>query len=203
MIGTATTDRGDARRRALVEAAFRRLADLGFEGLRTRDVAADAGINVATLHYYFPTKESLIRAVVLHGLQRFAVALPRGGSPAEQLRTHLETVREILKTDRHLTQVLGEVTLRAPRDQGIAEVFDASDTRWNAVLRDILQAGVATGEFPADLNVPGAAALIVAAIRGVSLPSSPTTRTARIDETFGQLERWLGLAESTTTSSAR
>jgi AcrR family transcriptional regulator len=187
--------RGGARRRALVEAAFRRLADQGFEGLRTRDVATDAGITVATLHYYFPTKESLIRAVVLHGLQRFAVALPRGGSPAQQLRTHLVTVREILKTDQQLTRVLSEVALRAYRDQAMAEVFDASDSRWNWVLREILQQGVAAGDFAADLNVAGAAAVIVATIRGVSLPSRAETRAARIDETFGQLERWLGLGK--------
>ena len=194
MIGAATTERGDARRRALVEAAFRRLAEHGFEGLRTRDVAADAGINVATLHYHFPTKESLIRAVVLHGLQRFAVAIPRGGSPAQQLRMHLEAVRDILKTDQQLTRVLAEVALRAPRDRGLAEVFDASDDRWNAILREILQQGVAAGEFSADVDVRGAAAVIVATIRGVSLPSPAAARATRIDEAFGQLERWLGLA---------
>src|SRR5947208_9570069 len=31
---------------------------------RTRDVAAKVGVNIATLHYYFPTKEKLIRGVV-------------------------------------------------------------------------------------------------------------------------------------------
>ena len=45
-------------------AAYKRLAEAGFEGLRTRDVAADAGVNIATLHYYFPSKEALIRGVV-------------------------------------------------------------------------------------------------------------------------------------------
>jgi AcrR family transcriptional regulator len=193
LIGTQTP-RGDARRRALVEAAFARIADHGFEGLRTRDVAADAGINVATLHYYFPTKESLIRAVVLHGLQRFAVALPRGGSPAQQLLSHLETVREILKTDQQLMQVLSEVSLRAPREEHLAELFDASDARWMAVLSEIVQHGQSSGELAADLDVTGAAAVIVATIRGVSLPSRPAAaRAARIDATFAQLERWLGL----------
>jgi hypothetical protein len=36
--------------------------------------------------------------------------------------------------------------------------------------------------------------VIVATIRGVSLPSRPAAaRAARIDATFAQLERWLGL----------
>ncbi|TMC63676.1 MAG: helix-turn-helix transcriptional regulator [Chloroflexota bacterium] len=49
------------REQALVEAAFNQIAERGFEGLRTREVAAGVGLNIATLHYYFPTKEALIR----------------------------------------------------------------------------------------------------------------------------------------------
>jgi AcrR family transcriptional regulator len=82
--------------------------------LRTNSSRLARG-DTATLHYYFATKESLIRAVVLHGLQRFVVALPHGGTPAEQLLAHLEAVREILKTDQQLMQVLSEVTQSAPR----------------------------------------------------------------------------------------
>ena len=52
------------RQEALVQAAYDLLAERGFEGLRTRDIAAKVGVNIATLHYYFPTKEKLIRGVV-------------------------------------------------------------------------------------------------------------------------------------------
>src|ERR1700737_998675 len=55
--------RKEDRLKALVQAAFNQIAERGFEGLRTREVAAGVGLNIATLHYYFPTKESLIRGV--------------------------------------------------------------------------------------------------------------------------------------------
>lgn len=42
------------RRQELIWAAFKQIAERGFEGLRTRDVAAEVGVKVATLHYYFP-----------------------------------------------------------------------------------------------------------------------------------------------------
>src|SRR5580658_7557820 len=51
---------GSNRRRELLKATFEVIAAVGFEGLRTRAVADKAGVNVATLHYYFPTKEALI-----------------------------------------------------------------------------------------------------------------------------------------------
>src|SRR5919202_5684043 len=85
------------RHQALVEAAFRRLAVDGFEGLRTREVAADVGVNVATLHYYFPTKEALIRAVIGYTMRRFLETLPTSGSPADQLRFHLRALAGLLK----------------------------------------------------------------------------------------------------------
>ena len=71
MIDEGEKSRPD-RRRALVAAAYQRIASDGFEGLRTRDVAADAGVNIATLHYYFPTKEALIRGVIGAGNTNFA-----------------------------------------------------------------------------------------------------------------------------------
>jgi len=65
------TPEAELRREALVLAAYRRLAEAGFEGLTTRDVADEVGVNIATLHYYFPSKEALIRGVVGHAMGRF------------------------------------------------------------------------------------------------------------------------------------
>src|SRR5215212_8033480 len=76
-------------RQALIQAAYARIATEGFEGLRTRDVAADAGVNIGTLHYYFPSKEALIRAAAQHMFQQFFATLSREGSAADQLRAHL------------------------------------------------------------------------------------------------------------------
>src|ERR1700729_2151247 len=64
------------RRLTLLQAAYDVIAQAGFEGLRTRAVADRAHVNIATLHYYFPTKQNLIEGlaqfigakfVTLHG----------------------------------------------------------------------------------------------------------------------------------------
>src|SRR5271155_1528905 len=52
-----------ARRKSLLQAAFDVIASSGFEGLRTRAVAERAGVNIATLHYYFPSKQALIEGL--------------------------------------------------------------------------------------------------------------------------------------------
>lgn len=94
-----------ARREQIVEAAFACLADKGFEGLRTRDVAATAGLDIATLHYWFATKEDLIRGVHEATLARFATTLPAEGSPAERLSGHLDAIASLVENDAGLRRV--------------------------------------------------------------------------------------------------
>src|SRR2546429_5704528 len=101
------------REQALVEAAFNQIAERGFEGLRTREVAAGVGLNIATLPYYFPTKKALIRGGVAHAMDRFRSTLAPHGSPADQLRNHLRAVRQLLRAETQVGAVLGERALRS------------------------------------------------------------------------------------------
>ncbi len=185
--------RGD-RRQALVAAAFARIASDGFEGLRTRDVAADVGVNSATLHYYFPTKEALIRGVIGHAMQRFSATMPNEGSPAEQLRGHLRTLGRLLKEDHRLWAVMGELVLRAPRDPDLERIVRETDEFWHRKLTDLISRAIASGQIDAGLEPDGTAALIIVALKGVSLPSVAGFHPQRADQIIRQLERLLGFS---------
>lgn len=186
-------DHKTQRRQALVAAAFNRIAEGGLEGLRTRDVAADAGVNVATLHYYFPTKESLIRGVVASALLRFRDTMPKEGSATEQLRWHLSALRQLLKEDTELFAVIGELSLRAPRDPVISQILKDTDDPWHRNVGELLRRAIAEGSLDPDLNPDDTAALMIAAIKGISHSTVAALRPMRVDQTFDQLERWLGL----------
>ena len=54
-----------ATRRALVRAARRRFATDGYRATTVRDIAADAGVNVALINRYFSSKEGLFEACML------------------------------------------------------------------------------------------------------------------------------------------
>src|SRR3977135_4402033 len=118
------------RQYALVVAAFNQIAEQGFEGLRTREVAASVGVNVATLHYYFPTKEALIRGVVAHAMERFRSTLAPHGSPADQLRNHLRAVRKLLRDEPEIGAVMGELALRSARDPSLARIMGEAFKTW-------------------------------------------------------------------------
>ena len=186
------------RRAELIQAAYRQLAEHGFEGLRTRDVADAVGVNVATLHYYFPTKEALIRGVVGQALARFQSTLPAEGSAAEQLRGHFKGLRKLSRTDPELFAVMGELALRAARDRGIAAIVRKTDDIWHSTLSGILRSaqkeGIAAGADPDD-----AAGLIVAALKGTFMLPAESRNPHRLDQALDQLERWLGLSARRST----
>lgn len=181
------------RRRELVAAAYHRIASDGFEGLRTRDVAADVGVNIATLHYYFPTKEALIRAVIGYAVQRFTQTMPGIGTPLVQLRGHLDALATMLKTDQELWSVMGELVLRAPRDADLAHIFRQTDAFWHRVLRDLIQQCVDKGAIHPVLEPDGLAALMIVAIKGLSLPTAAGFQPELADQIFTQFDQLLGL----------
>jgi AcrR family transcriptional regulator len=186
------------RRAELIQAAYEQLAEHGFEGLRTRDVADAVGVNVATLHYYFPTKEALIRGVVGQALARFQSTLPAGGSAAEQLRGHFSGLRKLSRSDPELFAVMGELALRAARDRGIAAIVRKTDDIWHSTLSEMLRKaqkeGIAAGADPDD-----AAGLIVAALKGTFMLPAESRNPHRLDQALDQLERWLGLSTRRST----
>ena len=57
-------------RRLIIAAALRRLLADGFAGLSTRKVAAEAGVPLSQLHYYFGSKQGLILALFSEENQR-------------------------------------------------------------------------------------------------------------------------------------
>lgn len=54
----------EERRTALIDAAYRVIADLGVEGATTRRICAQAQMPLASFHYAFESRTALLRAVI-------------------------------------------------------------------------------------------------------------------------------------------
>ena len=183
------------RRGALVRAAYNQIAERGFEGLRTREVAAEAGVNIATLHYYFPTKEKLIEGVVEHAMERFRTTLAPHGSPSDQLRNHLRSVKRLVQDEPELGVVMGELALRSARDPGIARIMAETNEGWHRIVRGLLRRAVKEGNLRPEMDSDEVAAIVVATLRNLTLPMASSG--PRGDQALRQLERWLGVDGAT------
>jgi len=190
------TEQGEKKEEELVSAASDLIAERGFEGLRTRDVAAAAGVTVATLHYYFPTKEQLIRAVMTSAMEQFRKR--RTNIPDVPLRESRADLRGVLQARQHqmrktpkLFIVLLELTTRASRDPAIKAIMRESDVNWRESISSHLREGVEKGQFRPDLDVPAAAIFLEALTRGRSMLAMVNPDALLDERVDTEIERWL------------
>ena len=165
----------------------------GFEGLRTRSVAARAEVNIATLHYYFPTKEALIGGVAQYLAAQFVALhgpppVPSGSVALDRLHQEFSDVQFYCEQQSDLVVVMLELQLRARRDEAIAAIIDPLMGHWRGGLEQMIRAGIEEGVFRADLDPPAAASVLTATFSGaltlgISEPG--------LEGVFVELERWL------------
>src|SRR5271165_3203609 len=63
---------GDSAEQKIKAAAQKLFTQKGYAAVRTREIAAEAGINLALLNYYFRSKEKLFELVMLENMTTFA-----------------------------------------------------------------------------------------------------------------------------------
>jgi AcrR family transcriptional regulator len=188
----APTGKTGDRHESLVAAARDLIAERGFEGLRTREVAHRVGLNHATLHHYFPTKETLIEAVVRDLVQQLktyrAAQHFADMPPGDALHAYFAAVPAQLRDDPGILIALQEFFSRARRNPALAKVVRGLDEGWTGGLASLLARGAASGAFRADLDPKTAAQVIVSFLRGVSLPVHDV---AGLTRQLAQLEAWI------------
>lgn len=177
--GSDVTERA-GRRNEIVQAAFRQVATVGFEGLRLRQIAEDVGIDHSTLHHHFPGKKDIVSAIAEYAIGQFDVPPPETASPAEALNWHLTHLRRVLGDSPDLLVVTAELDLRARRDPAVREVMDEHEKNWRRFLDDMLTAGVERRMWSARVNVPGTIELVIATVKGIQL--APDSADAAIDQ---------------------
>ena len=184
-------DEHGRRRTALLQAAFDVVAEVGFEGLRTRAVANRVGVNVATLHYYFPSKQHLIEGlaqligakfVTLHGRP----PRPSGLSALDRLRQEFSDGRFYLKSHPEMLLVLQEFALRGKRDPEVQKTVDQMNAHWRDGIEQMVRAGAADGTFRDDIPPSEMLSMLMSIFAGVA-----ASGTVQIDTIERNTETWI------------
>ena len=83
----------DTTEEKIKEAARKVFLKKGYAATRTRDIAEEAGINLALLNYYFRSKEKLFNQVMKEKMQQFfGVLLPVISDPSTKLEIKIELI---------------------------------------------------------------------------------------------------------------
>ena len=116
------TRKGLETRVRIIKGAREALEEGGMEALTTRRIAASAGVKLATLHYYFDSKESLLLAVLedliadMEVAYRHDVALPE--EPEDRVEALIRASWRYIQRTRDKQIAQTELTLYALRTKG-------------------------------------------------------------------------------------
>jgi len=152
----ATRSLPGARRRAaeVIDAAAQVFARRGYHGASTQDIADVLSIRQASLYYYFESKEAALEAVCASGVEDYAVRAqkilrgPESGSEkvARLVFHHLAPMAERL--DYTLVFLRERRFLPQPARKRIRAI----EVRYERIIQRIIQQGIDSGEFRADLD---------------------------------------------------
>ncbi len=153
------------RQEELVAVAARLFSERGYHGTSMQHLADALGLQRGSLYAHIGSKEQLLFEVVDEGAERF---LERGRRALEmqalasvRLRTllvgHVETAIEHLDS---ATVFLNEWRYLSPTLRALVQ--DKRDA-YEAMLRKIVEDGIAAGEFRSDVNVRFATRLVLSA----------------------------------------
>ncbi len=178
--------------------ALRLFAEYGFHGTSIRDIAADAGINSATLYAHYPSKARILAALVRIGHeelhQRMQQALIDADSePAHQLAALVRS-QVLAHTDFPLLALVANQELHALTAEQAAPALALRNQSRDLALR-VLRRGVQRGVFTVDDITLAATAIGSMGIRVANWfgPDQPYTREQVADAFAGFALRIVGV----------
>src|SRR5271169_3025986 len=121
---------------AILDVAERLAQTRGYNGFSYADIAAQLGVTKASLHYHFPSKAELGRALIERYHRLFGAALDRidaeTEAPQEKLKQYAGLYDSVLRNERMCWcgMLAAEYApLPAPMQEGLTTFFDANE-RW-------------------------------------------------------------------------
>jgi AcrR family transcriptional regulator len=180
-----TTVAGLATRERLLAAARELIEERGYGSASVAAIADRAGVAAGTLYRHFASKEDLFVEVfrsVCAGEERamqLAATTRDHGSAAERLQEVLSTFARRALRNRQLAWAL----IAEPVDPRVDAERLAYRARYAELIADVLEAGIAAGELPAQDARLTAAALVGGCAEALVGPLSPVagSRAAAAD----------------------
>ncbi len=185
------TQREDARSTAdtvqsIVDVAQELVQSRGFNAFSYRDLAERVGIKTSSIHYHFPTKGDLARALVeryrlkMRGARERIEA--RHSRPVERFEAFLDLLCATFERENMICLcamlATDAATLPAEAREQVRGFFEDNE----AWLAGVLQAGREAGELRFEGEPANAAHALFCAMQGAMIGAATFGRSARVGE---------------------
>ena len=133
----------------VLDGARRCFVERGFHASSTAQISAAAGVSVANLYQYYPTKEALITALIDLDLKRHANMIVRFWATDLSPRAIKEALGDIFLTkEGHEVAVLrAEIASEGARNSEVADLLRRSEVQLMALLNGHIRAAQQDGRI--------------------------------------------------------
>lgn len=142
----------DERRQAIIDATLTVARRQGLGATTVRDVAAEMGTSSGLIHHYFASMDDVLAAAFEHAaegdLHKARAAIEADADPERQLDAFIESYAP---TQADWTMQLWlDAWAEAARRPALQAVSRRLNRDWQALMRGIVERGVASGAFAVD-----------------------------------------------------
>ncbi len=195
-------DTASERRALILDAAIRVLARDGLAEATTRKLAAEAGVNQATMLYYFGSKDELLFAVLqemMHATQEIArSALRVSAGMREAITESITAFWEHVEASPELQVLQYELTLYALRNPDAAWLARQQYDGYCAVVESLFEEAFRSGGWACAVPFASLARFVVGGLDGLILQYASDRDAARARRDLGYvIAAVIALAEGT------
>jgi AcrR family transcriptional regulator len=165
--------RSEAERR-LVAAAAELVGEIGPAGVTLANVGERAGYSRGLATHHFGSKGALMQRLVDAVTHQFREAIfdeSQSHSAMDEglglVRTYFQVISNMQPVNRARLVLWADAVATGSPD--VRPAMLAADREFREAITKTLQRGVSGGEFPASVDPPGLATVIIAMLRGVAL----------------------------------
>lgn len=160
-------------RRRILEVSAAEFAEHGYGGASLRRIAAAAGLQVGSLYFHFPTKDELVAATLVDGVESARAALvhaidsvPEGASPRDRLRAAISGHLEALHASDDRAAAVVRMVETLPPHLRAAHV--PHERRFARVWQGVLESGRRAGVVRTDVDPRILRDLVIGALNSTS-----------------------------------
>lgn len=170
-------------RTSILIAAEKLFAEQGYEGTSTRQIAREAGANMAMISYYFGSKDGVFMEVMANNIKEFNTQLT---SINEDKVSSMEKLKKVMT--RYAYRILNNISfhrmmhrefLLAQRPEVFCKIKDAMAINLN-MIEGIINEGIANGSFK-KIDIRMFIATITGTISTVAVFPSKITAGSKLD----------------------
>jgi AcrR family transcriptional regulator len=183
----SSPDRADDSIEHLLQAACRTISKRGFASTRVADIAAEAGVSPATVHYHFRTRQEILVQALLWANARLVTELERATSrddgPIARIAKFLERTIPYPGTQEDEYRLEIDLWGQARHHPELLGPYEEFAQRWFRQIVEMIESGVASGVFEISVPVEEIAERLVALTDGFAAQAViGTSSTRRVRE---------------------